>query len=382
MPHAPYAVRPETSRGRLHPEPESPGRSPWQRDRDRVIHSAAFRKLQYKTQVFVNHEGDYFRTRLTHSIEVAQVARSVSRELGLDEDLTEALALAHDLGHPPFGHAGEEGLNNRMKPYGGFDHNAQSLRIVTKLEDRYAAFDGLNLTWETLEGLAKHNGPLRHPPPYIAEYNLRHPLDLNTQAGGEAQVAAMADDIAYHSHDLDDGMRAGLFGPDDIAHLPVVGASLALARRSSLDVPPARLRHETIRRVIDGFVTDLVKESRRRIAALGPADAAAIRHAKKPVIAFSPAMAEANRAVKEFLYAHMYRHWRVNRMSNKARRVTEALFTMLHADTSMLPDGWRARAGETDGPRAALTVADYIAGMTDRFALDEHRRLTDPFTIG
>ena len=382
MSHAPYAVRPETSRGRLHPEPESPGRSPWQRDRDRVIHSAAFRKLQYKTQVFVNHEGDYFRTRLTHSIEVAQVARSVSRELGLDEDLTEALALAHDLGHPPFGHAGEEGLNNRMKPYGGFDHNAQSLRIVTKLEDRYAAFDGLNLTWETLEGLAKHNGPLRHPPPYIAEYNLRHPLDLNTQAGGEAQVAAMADDIAYHSHDLDDGMRAGLFGPDDIAHLPVVGASLALARRSSLDVPPARLRHETIRRVIDGFVTDLVKESRRRIAALGPADAAAIRHAKKPVIAFSPAMAEANRAVKEFLYAHMYRHWRVNRMSNKARRVTEALFTMLHADTSMLPDGWRARAGETDGPRAALTVADYIAGMTDRFALDEHRRLTDPFTIG
>lgn len=382
MSHAPYAVRPETSRGRLHPEPESPGRSPWQRDRDRVIHSAAFRKLQYKTQVFVNHEGDYFRTRLTHSIEVAQIARSVSRELGLDEDLTEALALAHDLGHPPFGHAGEEGLNNRMKPYGGFDHNAQSLRIVTKLEDRYAAFDGLNLTWETLEGLAKHNGPLRHPPPYIAEYNARHPLDLNTQAGGEAQVAAMADDIAYHSHDLDDGMRAGLFGPDDIAHLPVVGASLALARRSSLDVPPARLRHETIRRVIDGFVTDLVKESRRRIAALGPADAAAIRHAKKPVIAFSPAMAEANRAVKEFLYARMYRHWRVNRMSNKARRVTEALFTLLHEDTSMLPDGWRARAGETDGPRAALTVADYIAGMTDRFALDEHRRLTDPFTIG
>ena len=382
MSHAPYAVRPETSRGRLHPEPESPGRSPWQRDRDRVIHSAAFRKLQYKTQVFVNHEGDYFRTRLTHSIEVAQIARSVSRELGLDEDLTEAWALAHDLGHPPFGHAGEEGLNNRMKLFGGFDHNAQSLRIVTKLEDRYAAFDGLNLTWETLEGLAKHNGPLRHPPPYIAEYNARHPLDLNTQAGGEAQVAAMADDIAYHSHDLDDGMRAGLFGPDDIAHLPVVGASLALARRSSLDVPPARLRHETIRRVIDGFVTDLVKESRRRIAALDPADAAAIRHAKKPVIAFSPAMAEANRAVKEFLYARMYRHWRVNRMSNKARRVTEALFTLLHEDTSMLPDGWRARAGETDGPRAALTVADYIAGMTDRFALDEHRRLTDPFTIG
>ncbi len=379
MPHAPYAVRPETSRGRLHPEPESPGRSPWQRDRDRVIHSSAFRKLQYKTQVFVNHEGDYFRTRLTHSLEVAQIARSVARELRLDEDLTEALALAHDLGHPPFGHAGEEGLNNCMKPYGGFDHNAQSLRIVTKLENRYAAFDGLNLTWETLEGLAKHNGPLRHPPPYIAEYNARHSLDLHTQAGGEAQVAAMADDIAYHSHDLDDGMRAGLFGPDDVAHLPVVGASLALARRSSLDVPPPRLRHETIRRVINSFVTDLTEESRRRITALDPGDADAIRRAKKPVIAFSPAMAEANHAIKDFLFAHMYRHWRVNRMSNKSRRVTEALFGLLHEDTSILPDGWRALAGEKDGPRAARTVADYIAGMTDRFALDEHRRLTDPF---
>jgi len=381
MPHAPYAVRPETSRGRLHPEPESPGRSPWQRDRDRVIHSSAFRKLQYKTQVFVNHEGDYFRTRLTHSLEVAQIARSVARELRLDEDLTEALALAHDLGHPPFGHAGEEGLNNCMKPYGGFDHNAQSLRIVTKLENRYAAFDGLNLTWETLEGLAKHNGPLRHPPPYIAEYNARHSLDLHTQAGGEAQVAAMADDIAYHSHDLDDGMRAGLFGPDDVAHLPVVGASLALARRSSLDVPPPRLRHETIRRVINSFVTDLTEESRRRITALDPADADAIRRAKKAVIAFSPAMAEANHAIKDFLFAHMYRHWRVNRMSNKSRRVTEALFGLLHEDTSILPDGWRALAGEKDGPRAARTVADYIAGMTDRFALDEHRRLTDPFII-
>ena len=381
MPHAPYAVRPETSRGRLHPEPESPGRSPWQRDRDRVIHSSAFRKLQYKTQVFVNHEGDYFRTRLTHSLEVAQIARSVARELRLDEDLTEALALAHDLGHPPFGHAGEEGLNNCMRPYGGFDHNAQSLRIVTKLENRYAAFDGLNLTWETLEGLAKHNGPLRHPPPYIAEYNARHSLDLHTQAGGEAQVAAMADDIAYHSHDLDDGMRAGLFGPDDVAHLPVVGAALALARRSSLDVPPPRLRHETIRRVINSFVTDLTEESRRRITALDPGDADAIRRAKKPVIAFSPAMAEANHAIKDFLFAHMYRHWRVNRMSNKSRRVTEALFGLLHEDTSILPDGWRALAGEKDGPRAARTVADYIAGMTDRFALDEHRRLTDPFII-
>ena len=379
---APYAVHAETSRGRLHPEPDAVGRSPWQRDRDRVIHSSAFRKLQYKTQVFVNHEGDYYRTRLTHSIEVAQIARSIARELRLDEDLTEALALAHDLGHPPFGHAGEQGLNLRMKPFGGFDHNAQSLRVVTKLENRYAAFDGLNLTWETLEGLAKHNGPLRNPPPYIAEYDARHRLDLHQFASAEAQVAAMADDIAYHSHDLDDGMRAGLFGPDDIKHLPVVGAALAQARVASLDVPPPRLRHETIRRVINRFATDLTEESQRRIAARDPADADAIRRAKKPVIAFSDGMAEANRAIKEFLYAHMYRHWQVNRMFNKARRVTEELFTLLHDDTSTLPDGWRSLAGEQDGLRAALTVADYIAGMTDRFALDEHRRLTDPFRSG
>ena len=382
MQHAPYAVRPETMRGRLHPEPEGPGRSPWQRDRDRVIHSSAFRKLQYKTQVFVNHEGDYYRTRLTHSLEVSQIARSIARELRLDEDLTECLALAHDLGHPPFGHAGEEGLNARMKPYGGFDHNAQSLRVVTRLEARYAAFDGLNLTWEALEGLAKHNGPLRRPPPYIAEYDAVHPLELHTHASAEAQVAAMADDVAYHSHDLDDGMRAGLFGPESIAHLPVVGAALAQARVCGLDVPPPRLRHETIRRVINAFATDMIEESRRRLAALDPADADAIRRAGQPVIAFSPAMAEANWAVKEFLFAHMYRHWRVNRMTSKARHVTEDLFGLLHADVSLLPDGWRSLAGEGDGPRAALTVADYIAGMTDRFALEEHRRLTDPFHVG
>ena len=382
MPHAPYAVRAEQSRGRLHHEPESPGRSPWQRDRDRVIHSSAFRKLQYKTQVFVNHEGDYFRTRLTHSLEVAQIARSIARELRLDEDLTEALALAHDLGHPPFGHAGEEGLNNCMKPYGGFDHNAQSLRIVTKLEARYAAFDGLNLTWEALEGLAKHNGPLHRPPAYIAEYDAQHSLELHSYASAEAQVAAMADDIAYHSHDLDDGMRAGLFGPDDISHLPVVGDALRRARVCSLDVPPPRLRHETIRRVINAFATDLITESRRLLATLDPGDSDAIRRAPHPVVAFSPAMAEANRAVKEFLFAHMYRSWRVNRMTSKSRRVTEALWGLLHTEPSLLPDGWRTLAGTGDEPRAALTVTDYIASMTDRFALDEHKRLTDPYITG
>jgi dGTPase len=374
---APYAVCAATARGRFHPEPEAATRSPWQRDRDRIIHSSAFRKLQYKTQVFVNHEGDFYRTRLTHSIEVAQIARSIARALSLDEDLTEALALAHDLGHPPFGHAGEEALNLAMKPFGGFDHNAQSLRVVTLLESRYAGWDGLNLTWETLEGLAKHNGPLRNPPPYIAEYNDRHKLDLSTQPAAEAQVAAMADDVAYHSHDLDDALRARLFGPEDIAHLPVVGEALTAARRSSLDVPPPRLRHETIRRVIDAMVSDMIGETQKRLTKLDPKNAEAIRRARQRVVGFSPAMAEANQVIKDFLFARMYRHWRVNRMTTKARRLTEELFRLLHADPSLLPDDWRARAGEPGTQRAAIVVGDYVAGMTDRYATDEHRRLTD-----
>jgi dGTPase len=382
MSHAPYAVQAATSRGRLHAEPEAPTRSPWQRDRDRIIHSSAFRKLQYKTQVFVNHEGDFFRTRLTHSLEVAQIARSMARTLRLDEDLTEALALAHDLGHPPFGHAGEDGLNARMKPFGGFDHNAQSLKIVTRLESRYAAFDGLNLTWETLEGLAKHNGPVRRPHAYMAEYDALHRLDLHSFPSAEAQLAAMADDIAYHSHDLDDGLRAGLFGVEEISHLPLVGDALREARQSSLDVPPPRLRHETIRRVINRLATDMIEESSRRIAQLDPADVGAIRRAKQPVIAFSPAMGDANQAIKDFLRARMYRHWKVNRMSAKSRRLTEALFGLLHEAPGTLPDGWRARAEDQEPARVALVVCDYIAGMTDRFALEEHRRLTDPRVSG
>ena len=381
-PVAPYAVRAETSRGRLHPEKDAEGRSPWQRDRDRVIHSSAFRKLQYKTQVFVNHEGDYYRTRLTHSIEVAQIARSIARELQLDEDLVEALSLAHDLGHTPFGHAGEDALNACMKPFGGFNHNAQSLKIVTSLESRYAAFDGLNLTWETLEGLAKHNGPLREPPAYIAEYSLRHKLELSTYPSAEAQVAAIADDVAYHSHDLDDGLRAGLFTTVDIEHLPIVGPALREAARASLDMPPPRLRHETIRRVINELVTDLIDESRRRITSREPPDSDAVRRAKSPLVAFSDGMADANRAIKEFLHARMYRHWRVNRMTAKARRVTAELFTLLHGDTTLLPEAWHAVAGDRTDARAARIVGDYIAGMTDRFALEEHLRLTDPFRTG
>ena len=374
---APYAVTPATARGRLHDEPEQPIRSPWQRDRDRVVHSSAFRKLQYKTQVFVNHEGDFYRTRLTHSIEVAQIARSIARALNLNEDLTEALALAHDLGHPPFGHAGEDALNIAMKPFGGFDHNAQSLRVVTLLESRYAGWDGLNLTWETLEGLVKHNGPLRNPPPYIASYNDRHKLDLHTHASAEAQVAALADDIAYHSHDLDDGLRARLFAPEDLRHLPIVGSALNEARMSSLDVPPPRLRHETIRRVINALVSDLITETGKRLTKLAPKDADTIRRSKSRVVDFSPAVSEANQAIKDFLFARMYRHWRVNRMTAKARRLTEEVFRLLHHDTSLLPDDWRSRAGEPGTQRAAVIVGDYVAGMTDRYAMDEHRRLTD-----
>ena len=378
---APYATSPATARGRRHTEPESTGRTPWQRDRDRVIHSSAFRKLQYKTQVFVTHEGDYYRTRLTHSLEVAQIARSIARSLRLDEDLTEALALAHDLGHPPFGHAGEDGLNAGMAPYGGFNHNAQSLRVVTVLEGRYAAFDGLNLTWETIEGLAKHNGPLTHPHPQIASIASDHGIDLTTQAGAEAQVAALADDVAYHSHDLDDGLRAQLFAMEDLLALPVVGDAVRQAQQVG-PTSSSRLRHETIRRVIDRLVTDLTQETARRLEGLAPQNSDAIRAAPGPVVAFSPAMAAANAEIKTFLFARMYRHWRVNRMTNKSRRVTEELFTILHHDPALLPDQWRERAVAGNASARAHVVADYIAGMTDRFALDERRRLTDPSISG
>ena len=374
---APYAVQAETSRGRLIPEPQSGTRGPFQRDRDRVIHSTGFRKLQYKTQVFVNHEGDFYRTRLTHSIEVAQIARSIARALRLDEDLTEAVALAHDLGHPPFGHPGETGLNTALQAFGGFDHNAQSLRIVTLLEARYAGFDGLNLTWETLEGLVKHNGPIAAPAGYIAHYDSLHPLALGTYASAEAQVAALADDIAYHSHDLDDGLRAQLFTLTDIEQLPVVGDCLAEARALQANLPEGRLRHETIRRVLDRLIRDVVEESGSLLQRLDPRSADDVRAAAGMVIAFSPPMAEANRAIKAFLFTHMYRHWRVNRMAAKARRVTAALATLFLEDPSLLPDEWGERAGASGSQRAAETARDYIAGMTDRYARDEYRRLTD-----
>ncbi len=374
---APYAVRAEMSRGRLVSEPSSGMRGPFQRDRDRVIHSTAFRKLQYKTQVFVNHEGDFYRTRLTHSLEVAQIARAIARALLLDDDLTEALALAHDLGHPPFGHAGETGLNTALEGFGGFDHNAQSLRVVTLLELRYAGFNGLNLTWEALEGLVKHNGPIADPSGYVAAYNAIHPLDLDSFASAEAQAAALADDIAYHSHDLDDGLRADLFTFADIEALPVVGTCLKEVRDLYGPLPESRARHETIRRVLDRLIRDAVAESARRLAALAPASADDVRRAPHPVIAFGAAMAEANREIKAFLFAHMYRHWRVNRMAAKARQVTASLATLFLENPGLLPDEWGPQAGAAKSATAAETVRDYIAGMTDRYARDEFRRLTD-----
>jgi dGTPase len=373
---APYAVRPLASRGRRFAEPEADDRSPYQRDRDRVVHATAFRKLQYKTQVFVTREGDFYRTRLTHSLEVAQIGRSIARRLLLDEDLTEALALAHDLGHPPFGHAGETGLNEALAAFGGFDHNAQSFRVVTLLEHKYAAFDGLNLTWETLEGLAKHNGPLREPPAYVAMFDREFPLDLARHPSAEAQVAACADDIAYNSHDLDDGLRAGLFGMADIAALPVVGPALRAAQ--ALTAEPKRVRNEMSRRIIHELIGDLVAESERRLSALAPRDADAVRGAAAPVIGFSTAIEQANREVKSFLFAHMYRHWRVNRMTHKAKLVTTGLATLLLQRPDLLPGEWRARAGMGGTAQAAEVVRDYVAGMTDRFAMDEYARLTDP----
>lgn len=375
---APFAVRPETSRGRLYPEPDNGLRSPFQRDRDRIIHSAAFRRLQYKTQVFIYHEGDEFRTRLTHSIEVAQIARSIARRLRIDEDLAEALALAHDLGHPPFGHAGEEALNGMMRPYGGFDHNAQSLKAVTVLEKRYARFDGLNLTWETLEGLAKHNGPIRRPTTFMAEYDRLHPLELGTHASVEAQVAALADDIAYNNHDLDDGLRAGLFTLDEAASLPLIGEAVREVRQAYPDAPASRQASESIRRVINAMVQDVVMEAGRRLAALAPRSVDDVRAAGRSMIAFSEPMQAANQQVRDFLRGRMYRHWRVNRTMQKSKRVVQVIFSLLHGGPDMLPPEWRDRAGPPGSASCAAAVCDYIAGMTDRFALDEHRRLTDP----
>ncbi|MBK1635960.1 deoxyguanosinetriphosphate triphosphohydrolase [Rhodovulum adriaticum] len=374
---APHACDPGQSRGRRFPEQESAFRSCFQRDRDRIIHSSAFRRLMNKTQVFVVHEGDSFRTRLTHSIEVAQVARTISGALGLNVELTEAVALAHDLGHTPFGHTGEDALAALMAPYGGFDHNAQAIRIVTRLERHYAEFDGLNLTWEALEGIAKHNGPVTGPLPYaLAEYDALHDLELATHASAEAQVAALADDIAYNNHDLHDGLRAGLFTEDEIATLPIVGDCFAEVDRLWPGLDWKRRRYEALRRVFGVMVGDVIDRSRDILQQAAPQDAAAVRNLGRPVIRFSDALWSDLRDIRAFLFRRMYRAPSVMAVRAEVTKIVEDLFPLFLADPSLLPEKWRedvkAAADET---ALARIVADYIAGMTDRFAMHEHQRL-------
>ncbi|MCI2398754.1 deoxyguanosinetriphosphate triphosphohydrolase [Aliiroseovarius subalbicans] len=375
---ATFASDPARSRGRLYPEEESAFREPFQRDRDRIIHSSAFRRLKHKTQVFVEHEGDYFRTRLTHSIEVAQVARTIAVALGLNSHLTEAVALAHDLGHTPFGHTGEDALDALMAPYGGFDHNAQALRIVTSLERHYAGWDGLNLTWETLEGIAKHNGPVTGDLPYaLAEYDARHPLELDTHAGGEAQVAALSDDIAYNNHDLDDGLRAGLFTVDEICTLPIIGEAFAEVDRVHPGLDLKRRQHEALRRVFGVMVSDVLVTSKRLLQEANPGSVEDIRALGRPVIRFSDALWQDLKAIRSFLFKRMYRAPSVVVMRAEVTQVVEELFPLFLADPALLPEEWQADVAQAgDKTALARVVADYIAGMTDRFALQEHKRLT------
>jgi dGTPase len=384
-----YAADPALSRGRLHPEPPSLTRSAFRRDCDRVIHATAFRRLSQKTQVFVFDAGDHYRTRLTHTLEVMQVARSLARALGLDEDLAEGCALAHDLGHPPFGHAGERALDQCLKDFGGFDHNAQTLAVVTRLEKRYAAFNGLNLTWETLEGLVKHNGPLLESPgrptaryaakgipSEIDNYNRMHDLALDTFPSLEAQVGAIADDIAYDSHDIDDGVRAELFTLQELAALPLVGEIFADLRATYPELESARRTSELIRRMITRMIEDVAGETRRRLMELKPDSAEAVRWAGAPMVGFSGPMVVAEGAVKKFLFQRMYRHERVIRIMKNAESVLRDLFARYADDRAALPPEWR-HALPADARLRARHIADFIAGMTDRFALGEHARLFD-----
>ena len=375
---APYSCSPEDSRGRLVPEEESAFRSPFQRDRDRIIHSSAFRRLKHKTQVFVEHEGDYFRTRLTHSIEVAQVARTIAGTLGLNGELTEAVALAHDLGHTPFGHTGEDALDGLMQPYGGFDHNAQAIRIVTALERHYAEFDGLNLTWETLEGIAKHNGPVDEPAPHaLAEYNGRHDLELGTHASAEAQVAALSDDIAYNNHDLQDGLRAGLFTVEDLMALPILHDCFAEVDRRYPDLHPYRRRHEALRRFFGVLVEDVIAVTRANLDDLAPRSVADIRAAGRMMVQFSDGLWADLKQIRAFLFTRMYRAPSVVQMRDEVTSVVEELFPIFLSDPTQLPDRWSGDvAAATDRVALARIVADYIAGMTDRFAIETHARLT------
>ncbi|VAV98482.1 Deoxyguanosinetriphosphate triphosphohydrolase [hydrothermal vent metagenome] len=383
-----FSQSPENSKGRFSGEQDSYLRSCYQHDRDRIIHSSAFRRLKHKTQVFVYHEGDHFRTRLTHSLEVAQVARTMARYFGLDEDLTESLALAHDLGHTPFGHAGEEALDNCMEVYGGFDHNAQALRIVTRLEQSYAAFDGLNLTWETLEGLVKHNGPLvnmdgslteryevRGIPVAISEFAHANDLELATFASAEAQIAAISDDIAYNAHDIDDGLRAKLFDVIDLGDNPLVGGALSKTLEKWPKIEKSRLIHETVRSVITLMVNDVIAHTEKQIEKYQPQSPDDVRNLSQLLVDFSPQMHEKNKVLQSFLMRRMYHHKLVSDNMARARRVIRDLFEAFMADPSRLPEKWRA--DNLDEDRKARKVCDYIAGMTDRYALDQHKAIFD-----
>ncbi|MBA4172902.1 MAG: deoxyguanosinetriphosphate triphosphohydrolase [Hyphomicrobium sp.] len=420
---ASYAASAVPSRGRAFAETECPTRSPFQRDRDRILHSSAFRRLTYKTQVFLFHEGDHYRTRLTHSLEVAQIARTIARQLRLDEDLAEALALAHDLGHSPFGHAGERALDRAMVASGGFDHNAQSLRVVTRLERKYLGFDGLNLTWETLEGLAKHNGPLdervnddgpldervNHNGPLCERVNDNGPLDERVNDNGpltaagpdqavvkvtrhlepwqslnlgrwpsaEAQAAAIADDIAYVNHDIDDGLRAGLISVFDLDSVPLAGPAARAARSKGPSPDDHRQTYEITRRMITLLIRDCVAASRLRLAEVRPAAPDDIRAAGRGVVGFSNAMQADLAGLKAFLFARVYRHPRVNRIMAGAEQVVEDLFARYMSDVATMPPAWRAAADGLEPRRRARLVADFVAGQTDRFAMAEHRRLFD-----
>lgn len=384
------ATRPQDSRGRLHDEAGSPSRSPFQRDRDRIVHSTAFRRLNHKTQVFVYHEGDHFRSRLTHSLEVAQIARSIARLMNIDEDLCEAIALAHDLGHPPFGHAGEKALDAAMAEYGGFDHNAQSLRVVTALERKYALFDGLNLTWETLEGIAKHNGPVLNKkgepsgpykdkalPRALQAYRAQHDLELYTWPGIEAQVAAIADDIAYNNHDIDDGFRARAYALDDLARVPLAGRVLEEVNGLYPNLEAPRLIYEINRRLITLMVEDVHAETARRVNKAGATSAADVRAAKKPLVGFSSELSAECDELRFFLLSWVYRDDRVTSVLTAAESIIHDLFVRYMDWPDALPPTWQARAEGREEQERAELVCDFIAGMTDRYANNEHRRLFD-----
>ncbi len=379
-----YATRHEDSRGRYFEELRSASRTPFQRDRDRIVHSTAFRRLKQKTQVFVAHEGDHYRTRLTHSLEVAQIARSVARTLGLDEDLAEALALAHDLGHPPFGHAGEDQLDECMADYEGFDHNAQTLRLVTKLEVRYPNYDGLNLTWEMLEGLVKHNGPVMDAetrfedlPAAFRQFPQLMDLEPHQFAGPEAQVAALADDIAYNNHDIDDGIASGLFRVDDLMELPIVGDTFRAVQFEYPQLNERMVTYESVRRLIGIWITDLTSETLRRVDLHKPQSAADVRAMDVPLVAFSEELEIRQRALRAFLYERMYKHYKVNRMRSQAKRILKELFQVFMREPDTLPPPWREDAMQSNDVKRARIVCDYIAGMTDGFAMEEHRKLFD-----